>query len=50
MVKKKKGRPDTERPKSREETPKLGSDCAEVNLHDRPTKMGWFDRTRNLHE
>jgi hypothetical protein len=47
---KEKGPSDTERPKSREETPKLGSGCEEACLHNRTVTMVWFGRVRNLHE
>ncbi len=46
----KKGRPKAERPKSREETPKLGSDCDEACQRDRTITMIRFGYHRNLYE
>ncbi len=44
----KKGRPIAERPKSREETPKLGYECDEACQRTRIETMSWFGGHRNL--
>ena len=41
---------EIERPKSREETPKLGSECEEACQRNRLMKMGCFGNRRNLHK
>ena len=46
----KEGRPKAERPKSREETPKLGSDCGEACQRNHLRTMSCFVHRRNLYE
>jgi hypothetical protein len=46
----KKGRPNAERPKSREETPKLGNNCGEACQRNRIITMSRFGNHRNLYE